>query len=104
MLCNKTIATWSHQPSKPPASTPHPPGVLLGGWEGMTKVKNGVQAFCTCQSLRRSVCLVLQDSPGAVRQRSKTQTTQIGLHHQGLQEALEEYEPKRLRLIRYLPR
>ena len=42
ILCNKTIATWSHQPSKPPAST------LLGsGWvagRGMTKVINGVQA------------------------------------------------------------
>ena len=63
-FCNKTIATWSHQPSKPPAPSPlgsgwvaergwlggddapspQPPGVWLGGWEGMTKVKKGVQA------------------------------------------------------------
>jgi hypothetical protein len=29
--------------------------------------------FCTCQSLQRLVCLVLQDRPGVVRQRSQTQ-------------------------------
>ncbi len=32
-----------------------------------------LRQFCTCQRLRRSVCLVLQDGPGAVRQPSRTQ-------------------------------
>ena len=40
-LCNKITATWSHKPSKP--LPPTPPWVWPGGWEEVTKVRNGVQ-------------------------------------------------------------
>ena len=41
IFCSKSIATWCHRPSKP--LPPPPLWVWLGGWEGVTKVRNGVQ-------------------------------------------------------------
>ncbi len=38
------IQLLQHGPTNPLSPQPPPPGVWLGGWEGMTKVKNGVQA------------------------------------------------------------
>ena len=38
------IKLLQHGPTNPLSPQPPPPGVWLGGWERMTKVKNGVQA------------------------------------------------------------